>query len=115
MGKSSCSDGGTTCSPPGYPAQYRAAECIEDAIFVAVLSKVSGHVDVLVNGVSVGSASIQKGAGLVQVPFQGRSGQVVVRLYRDGAALLESKGESVLTACPDGMENFNAWVGSAKA
>ena len=80
------------------------------------MSNGPAEVEILINGEVVGKESVNKGAGLVSAPFNGKSGPVTVRLVKNGQTVAEGKGEPIDSACPsDGLTNWNAWVGVAKA
>ncbi|KAJ5117555.1 hypothetical protein N7448_011187 [Penicillium atrosanguineum] len=45
--------------------------------------------------------------------FRGRTGPVTVSLLRDNHMIANVEGRSILTSCPNEIQNWNAWVGSA--
>ncbi|KAI5809829.1 putative alpha 1,3-glucanase, GH71 family [Peziza echinospora] len=110
-----CADGGTTCSPPGYPAQYKAAECSEDAVFVTSLATEPSDVEVSIGGAVVGTGKVGKGAGFFSANFGGKTGPVKVRLLRNGKEIAAGTGTSIDAQCNNGIINWNAWVGVARA
>ncbi|KAF8472708.1 glycoside hydrolase [Kalaharituber pfeilii] len=113
--KNTCSNGGTTCSPPGYPAQFPAADCADDAVFVTSLSKEPAEIEIWIGAVLVSRGNVGRGAGFFQATFDGKIGPVTVKLIRNGQVITEGTGETIIGDCPEGLTNWNAWVGVAKA
>lgn len=104
--KFTCSNGGTNCgSNSGIPA----TDCVEDAVFVLTLSNSATTVNVLIGG-SGQTFNVAKGAKLVKMPFNGRTGQVQVSIKGKTGT-----GPAPITNnCPAaGKVNFNPLVGKA--
>ncbi|QQK43472.1 Alpha-1,3-glucanase, putative [Penicillium digitatum] len=114
-----CGGGGTS----GNTAQqlqieFPPAELAQDRVFYsALLGSFSGVV------VSIGGSA--QNATWTVVPdddigvyhgsqaFDGRTGAVTVSLIRDNVTTTTIKGESISASCRHGVQNWNAWVGSA--
>lgn len=45
--------------------------------------------------------------------IDGRTGPVTVSLMRNNVVITTIQGESISSGCPNGIQNWNAWVGSA--
>lgn len=112
--KGSCSDGGTTCSPPGYPQQFPPQQCVDDAVYVTSLSNSDAEVEISIGGQVVGKGAVKKGAALFSAPFNGKEGPVTVKLIKNGKPVIQGTGEKISNSCPDNLTNWNAWVGVAK-
>jgi hypothetical protein len=90
-----------------------------DAIFFSALLRSVASVAVSIGGVTVegtwrnvptGGSGIYHGS----VPFGGKTGEVVVRVWRmvDGVktTVAQVTGSAITTVCQKGMVNWNAWV-----
>lgn len=55
------------------------------------------------------------GAGMYHgsVAFGSNTGTVVVTVVRNGATILQMNGRPITPGCPNGIQNWNAWVGQA--
>ncbi|KAI1162698.1 carbohydrate-binding module family 24 protein [Nemania serpens] len=114
-----CSAGDVTGNDPGHGQQVIAPSAIlQDRVFYSALLTSSATVTVSIGGNSqqgtwentpAGGSGIYHGS----VPFNGRTGNVVVTISRGGANVAQVNGASITTACQNGIENWNAWVGSA--
>jgi hypothetical protein len=62
-----------------------------------------------VASLTVGLVDIYHGS----VPFDGNTGEVIVTISRSGTTIAQMTGKSITTDCTNGIENWNAWVGSA--
>ncbi|KAL8415240.1 hypothetical protein RB594_006180 [Gaeumannomyces avenae] len=119
-----CATGGTTGNDAGHGQQeLPPSQVVQDRVFYsALLTSGSGvQVTVSIGGSSqVGSWEATpggNGAGMYHgsVPFNGRLGQVVVTITRDGNQIARVDGASISTSCTNGITNWNAWVGGAWA
>ena len=93
---------------------------MEDRIFYSALLSSPATVTVSIGGKSQqgtwqwepdGGIGIYHGS----VPFGSSVGDVVVTLSRSGSQIAQVKGSSITTSCKNGIENWNAWVGSDAA
>ncbi|KAI5807203.1 glycoside hydrolase [Geopyxis carbonaria] len=102
--KDVCSDGGTSC---GYESGIAAAECTEDNVYVLTTLNEPGTVSVKIGGQGE-EFQVAKGAQLVKMPFNGRTGAVEVSVGGKSG-----KGPRDITNdCPlCGYVNFNPVVG----
>lgn len=117
---SACLSGGTTGNTASQQqTEYSPGEIAEDRVFYSALLGSYATATVTIGG-SVQSVDWDRipegGIGLYHgsVPFNGATGNVVVSLSRGG---LSVKGADITTDCSayGGYNNWNAWVGSAKA
>ncbi|KAJ5998516.1 hypothetical protein N7451_006326 [Penicillium sp. IBT 35674x] len=116
-----CGSGGTSGNTASQlQIEFPPDEMAQDRIFFsAVLGSFSGAV------VSIGGSAQGVGWSIVpdddvgiyhgSVPFDGRTGPVSVSLQRDNKIIATITGESISAGCPHGIQNWNAWVGSASA
>ncbi|KAF7715037.1 Glucan endo-1,3-alpha-glucosidase [Penicillium ucsense] len=114
-----CGSGGTSGNTASQlQIEFPPADLVEDRIFFsAVLGSFSGAV------VSIGGDAQTVGWSFVpednvgvyfgSVAFGGRTGPVTVSLMRDNVIIATVKGKSISGSCPNGIQNWNAWVGSA--
>lgn len=104
--KSVCSNGGTTCDNSG--TQGGAERCVRDSVFVVSASSTPVTVSVRIGGVGQ-DFSVAAGMKLIEMPFSGRTGNVVVTVNGKTAT-----GPAPITNnCPSsGRVNFNAVVAS---
>lgn len=120
---SACSTGGTTGNTASQQqTEYSPAVISEDRVFFSALlgSKASATVKIGGTTQSVTWETIPDGEVGVyhgSVPFNGATGQVVVTLSRGGPSSIVVTGASITTDCGknNGLNNWNAWVGSTKA
>jgi glucan endo-1,3-alpha-glucosidase len=104
--KAVCGDGSTTCGNAGTGGS--AVNCVRDSVFVVTASNTATTVKVTIGGQG-NTFSVAKGVKLVELPFSGRTGDVVVEINGKTAT-----GPAKITnSCPSsGYVNFNAVVGS---
>ncbi|RPB11294.1 glycoside hydrolase [Morchella conica CCBAS932] len=104
--KAVCGDGSTTCGNAGTGGS--AVNCVRDSVFVVTASNTATSVEVTIGGQGK-TFSVPKGVKLVELPFSGRVGDVVVKVNGKTAT-----GPAKITnSCPSsGYVNFNAVVGS---
>ncbi|GKT51600.1 mutanase Pc12g07500 [Colletotrichum spaethianum] len=116
---SACAAGGTVGNTAAQlQLEMPASMLAQDMVFVSALLTKNALLTVTIGGkLSTASWSVipPDGIGLYHaaVPFDGRTGDVNIRLLRDGNAALEFTGASITGSCPEGIQNWNAWVGSA--
>ncbi|KAL4938729.1 hypothetical protein BDV06DRAFT_225700 [Aspergillus oleicola] len=118
---SACGGGKTSGnSPSSHQTLMKPEQVLEDKVFYSAL--LDGNADVMV---SIGGQNRSaewtgrphggKGVYHGSVPFDDRTGEVVVTLSRDGEFLAQMKGRSIEDSCPGNLTNWNAWVGNATA
>lgn len=115
-----CSDGGTTGNTASQlQLEFSPSRIFQDRIFYSALLGSQASVTV-----SIGGASQEGGWDYVpddnigvyhgSVPTNGQTGQVIVTIHRSGATVAQMQGQAITTSCTQGIQNYNAWVGSAK-
>ncbi|KAJ5382695.1 hypothetical protein N7517_000606 [Penicillium concentricum] len=115
-----CGSGGTSGNTASQlQIEFSPAEMAQDRIFFsAVLGSFSGAV------VSIGGDAQTVGWSFVpdddvgvyhgSVAFGGRTGPVTVSLMRENVVIATIEGKAISGSCTNGIQNWNAWVGSAK-
>ncbi|KAM7194925.1 glycosyl hydrolase [Rhypophila sp. PSN 637] len=112
-----CGSGGTTGNNADFPGQVEIPpdQMVEDSVFYTALLKEPAQVEVDIGGAKVeGNTAFfsrpqGEGAGIYQgsVSFGGKTGDVVVRVVRDGNVIAEAKGGAPIAAeCT--VSNWNA-------
>ncbi|KAG4428839.1 hypothetical protein IFR05_015680, partial [Cadophora sp. M221] len=116
--KAACTSGGTTGNTASQlQVEFYPADVVQDKVFYsALLASPGATVTVTIGGVSqVGTweNTPDGGVGIYHgsVDFNG-VGDVVVTLSR-GGTIASVVGASITTSCPQNIQNWNAWVGSA--
>lgn len=114
-----CSTGGTSGNDAGHgQTQIPPSDVLQDKIFYSALLGSSADVSVSIGGsvqqgtwenIPSGGSGIYHGS----VPFNGRTGDVVVTISRSGSTIAQVQGASITTQCTQNIENWNAWVGSS--
>ncbi|KAJ5651622.1 uncharacterized protein N7484_005345 [Penicillium longicatenatum] len=114
-----CGSGGTSGNTASQlQIEFPPAEMAQDRIFFsAVLGSFSNAV------VSIGGDAQTVGWSFVpgddvgvyhgSVAFGGRTGPVTVSLMRDNVVIATIEGKAISGSCTNGIQNWNAWVGSA--
>ncbi|KAL4786587.1 glycoside hydrolase [Aspergillus varians] len=116
-----CGDGKTVGNNEGQKQHLmKPGDVLADRVFYSALLEGGADVMVSIGGEnrSVDWTEVPDGGRGVyhgSVPFDDRTGQVVVTLSRDGDFLAQMKGESIKDSCPGNLTNWNAWVGNATA
>ncbi|CAG8909305.1 unnamed protein product [Penicillium egyptiacum] len=114
-----CSSGGTSGNTAAQlQIEFPPAEMVQDRIFFsAVLGSFSGAVvSIGGNAETVGWSSVPDddvGVYHGSVAFDGRTGPVTVSLMRGSTVITTIEGKAISGSCTDGIQNWNAWVGSA--
>ncbi|KAI4731852.1 glycoside hydrolase [Aureobasidium sp. EXF-10728] len=117
---SACSSGGTTGNSASQGQQeYPPTEVAQDKVFFSALLTSSADVVVSIGGTTQTGAwenAPSGGSGIYHgsVPFNGR-GAVAIKISRNGKVIMQMNGDSFTDSCTNGIENWNAWVGSASA
>lgn len=90
---------------------------VQDKIFVTALTNAPANVTVQIgNNDPTTLSAPSAGANHFAVPFNGQTGDVVVRIVCDGETVVEGTGEAIIAKpSGDGVTNYNAWVGGANA
>ncbi|KAI5249601.1 glycoside hydrolase [Aureobasidium subglaciale] len=117
---SACSSGGTTGNSASQgQTEYPPAQVAQDRVFYSALLKSSADVKITIGSTTItgtwentpsGGSGIYHGS----IPFQG-TGSVTVVISRNGNTIAQMNGAAITNSCPNGIENWNAWVGSATA
>lgn len=113
--------GGTTGNTPSHGQElYHPAEIMEDKVVYSALLTGPASVTVSIGGVpqegSWDDDGVPRGGVGVyhgSVPFDGRLGEVVVTIHRQGAVVAQVQGRPITEECTEGINNWNAWVGAA--
>jgi hypothetical protein len=114
-----CSDGGTTGNTANQlQLEYSPDEMIQDRIFYDALLIDDAQVQVDIGGsVQEGRWDQEPHGGIGvyhgSVLIGAASGPVVVTLKRGGVTIATVNGASITSACTNGLNNYNPWVGSA--
>lgn len=88
-----------------------ATNCVSDAVFVMVLSTQAQTMHVNIGGQGQ-TFELKAGSNMVEMPFNGRTGDVEISLVGSGKS---AKGPTPITnSTPDGRLNFNYFVGSTE-
>jgi hypothetical protein len=114
-----CATGGTSGNTASQlQLEFPPASIVEDAIFFSALLGSAATVTVSIGGTTLAGAwtrTPQSGIGVYHgsVSFTGHSGAVVITLSRGGKTIASFTGPAISSSCPNGITNWNAWVGSA--
>ncbi|PYH43499.1 glycoside hydrolase family 71 protein [Aspergillus saccharolyticus JOP 1030-1] len=115
------SDGGTTGNTVSkLQVEYWPYEIVQDKIFYSALLASEAEVSVSVGAADLGASWTSTPSGNVgiyhgSVSFTGHSGAVTITISRGGTTIATLQGQSISAGCAatSGVENWNAWVGSA--
>ncbi|KAK2039766.1 glycoside hydrolase [Colletotrichum somersetense] len=116
---SACAAGGTVGNTAAQlQLEMPASELAQDMIFISALLTKYRQLSVTIGGKqSLNSWNFVPpdsiGIFHAAVPFNGRAGDVKVELLNNGNSELVVNGASITSSCPDGIQNWNAWVGSS--
>ncbi|KAK1990526.1 hypothetical protein LX36DRAFT_592420 [Colletotrichum falcatum] len=117
-----CNDGGTSGNTASQlQLEFRPWNVARDAVFFTALLAQSATIEVTVGGVkqkASWSSEPEGGAGLYHgSALYGSTGDVHVRVLRDGSVVAEVSGAPITEDCSQtsGYANWNAWVGSARS
>ncbi|KAL9027222.1 MAG: hypothetical protein Q9196_004223 [Gyalolechia fulgens] len=108
------SNGMTVGNAPWEPA-IDADAVVENKVFFTALVKEPSTVSVQI-GSNAADTFQAASPGLFHssIPFNGRTGEVTVRVLRDGQAVIPTiTGAPVMPSPPNGLTNYNAWVGGS--
>ncbi|KAL1963031.1 hypothetical protein VTN77DRAFT_8779 [Rasamsonia byssochlamydoides] len=113
-----CATGGTTGNTASQlQLEFKPYDVVQDEVFYSALLASPATVTVSIGGVvqaATWSDTPDGGIGIYHgsVPFNDNTGQVIVTISRAGETIASVYGASITTICTDGIENWNAWVGS---
>ncbi len=113
-----CSTGGTTGnSGPNGQQTVAPYTIVQDSVFYSALLTSAATVTVSIGGDAqpgTWTSTPADGSGIYHgsVPFNGRTGEVVITVQRGAAVVAQLTGEAISTTCTQNIENWNAWVGS---
>ncbi|KAK9241814.1 glycosyl hydrolase family 71-domain-containing protein [Lipomyces tetrasporus] len=116
-----CATGETTGNTASQlQIEFEPYGIVQDKVFYSALLASSATVTVSIGGVvqtGTWENAPDGGIGIYHgsVPFNGDTGKVIVTISRSGTTIAQIVGQSITTSCTDGIENWNAWVGSATA
>ncbi|GIC86044.1 uncharacterized protein Aud_002406 [Aspergillus udagawae] len=116
-----CSSGGTTANPASQlQLEYTPAQVLQEKVFFSALLTVAADVSVTVGGATVPATWTKTpendiGIHHGEASFSGHSGDVVVTIHRGGTVIAKVTGASISDSCTNGIQNYNAWVGSASS
>ncbi|KAF2667664.1 putative glucan endo-1,3-alpha-glucosidase agn1 precursor [Microthyrium microscopicum] len=114
--KSAGSPGGVLGGFP-YGAQFDPNSEVQDNVYmVALLGPTPGasvQVQIGNNAPTILSTGLAAGANLLQVPFNGQTGNVTVSVIRNGAPVFTGTGATIDASPVSGITNYNVWVGQA--
>lgn len=109
------SNGGTVGNAPWEPLKDADA-VVQDKVFFTALVKEPSTVSVQIGGGNDADTFHVAESGLFHssVPFKGRTGKVTLTVSRDGQAVIPAvTGAAIVASPPDGLTNYNAWVGGS--
>lgn len=107
---SACSIDGTAGNQPG-DTPYSITQVSLDQVSVDTLTTSPATLSVQIGNTPATILSVtEAGANHFAVPFDGRTGPVVVTLTRANGTVAVAKGSTISTDCAEGKVNFNAIV-----
>ncbi|KAF6817199.1 mutanase [Colletotrichum plurivorum] len=96
--------------------EFQPYDIIDDSVFFTVLATQSVKVTVTIGGVQ--SPGVLRdvpdgGVGLYHrsAPFNGRTGDVKITVWRNGILIADKPGPTINGNCRDGIMGFDAWAG----
>ncbi|KAE8315357.1 glycosyl hydrolase family 71-domain-containing protein [Aspergillus transmontanensis] len=117
-----CTNGGTSGNTVSqFQIEFPPTEILQDKVFFSALLGSPADVSVSIGGVlqeATWSDAPDGGIGIYHgsVPFNENTGQVIVKISRNGAVIASMEGDSITTSsCLGGIQNWNAWVGMEMA
>ncbi|KAL8757831.1 MAG: hypothetical protein Q9184_004112 [Pyrenodesmia sp. 2 TL-2023] len=108
------SNGGTVGNAP-WELPKDANAVVQDRVFFTALVKEPSTVSVQIGTTAADTFQVAS-AGLFHssVPFKGRTGKVTLTVSRDGRAVMPVvTGAAIVASPPNGLTNYNAWVGGS--
>ncbi|KAL3428483.1 mutanase [Phlyctema vagabunda] len=121
LNRGTCSNGGTTGNTASQlQLEFDPSQVVQDKIFYSALLTKTASVRVTIGGFVITPSQPWEntpidGIGIYHgsVATGGRAGTVIVEVYRSGQTVALMTGASITDSCHNGLENYNAWVGSA--
>ncbi len=108
------STGGTIGNAPWEPL-INANDVVQDEVFFTALVKEPSTVSLQIGSNAADTFQVAS-AGLFHssMPFKGRTGKVTLTVSRNGEAVIPAViGAAIVGSPPDGLTNYNAWVGGS--
>ncbi|KAH3054639.1 hypothetical protein KXV27_001741 [Aspergillus fumigatus] len=118
---SACGTGGTSANTQSHAQiEFSPLEVVADRIFYSALLTEYATPEVIIGSTTQkGTWRNQpaSGRGIYHgsAPFDGAKGDVEVTLWREGNRILTLKGKGISGSCSNGVQNWNAWVGSTQS
>ncbi|KAH1353558.1 hypothetical protein KXX63_002023 [Aspergillus fumigatus] len=118
---SACGTGGTSANTQSHAQiEFSPLEVVADRIFYSALLTEYATPEVIIGSTTQkGTWRNQpaSGRGIYHgsAPFNGAKGDVEVTLWREGNRILTLKGKGISGSCYNGVQNWNAWVGSTQS
>ena len=107
------SSDGTTGNAPWQPSTSPNVVVQDKVFFTALLtSPATITVQIGSNETDILSSHVV-GAFHSSVPFNGRTGAVKVSIVRGSEVVVSEGGPAITNSPPDGVTNYNAWVGGS--
>ena len=107
---------GVVCNAP-WQTTFPPSTCIQDKVFfTALIKSLPATVTIQIGSNSPTNFQATKvGLNHFSQPFNGQTGQVIVKIVRNGATSVQGTGTAIIPQPANGIANYNAWVGSASA
>ncbi|RHZ66652.1 hypothetical protein CDV55_103731 [Aspergillus turcosus] len=118
---SACGTGGTSANTHSHAQiEFSPLEVVADRIFYSALLTEYATPEVIIGSTTQkGTWRNQpaSGRGIYHgsAPFNGAKGDVEVTLWREGNRTLTLRGKGISGSCSNGVQNWNAWVGSTQS
>ncbi|KAF4227426.1 hypothetical protein CNMCM6805_003038 [Aspergillus fumigatiaffinis] len=118
---SACGTGGTSANTQSHAQiEFSPLEVVVDRIFYSALLTEYATPEVIIGSTTQrGTWRNQpaSGRGIYHgsAPFNGAKGDVEVTLWREGNRILTLRGKGISGSCSNGVQNWNAWVGSTQS
>lgn len=113
-----CGNGGTTGNTGSQlQTEYDPALLLTDTIYFSALLISNADISVTVGGIGIAASWLKKpqsGIGIYHgsAAFGTQTGEVLVRVTRNGFLIASVTGSAIRTSCNNGLTNWNAWTGS---
>ncbi|OHX00510.1 alpha-glucanase [Colletotrichum incanum] len=115
--KDACNTGGTTGNTVSQlQIEFQPYDVVEDSVFYSVLLTSAATVKITIGGVEAngqwrnlpdGEVGLWHGSS----PFQGRTGEVKITVWRKDVLIADLTGPAIKKDCHNGMMGFDAWAG----
>lgn len=116
-----CTTGGTTGNTASQlQTTFAPSSLAQDKVFFSALLTSAANVTVTIGGVpQTASWSVVPNGGIGiyhgNANFNGAVGTVIVTIARSSSVIASVMGRAITTTCTNGVQNWNAWVGSQTA